>query len=546
MADESKIFESIDKQDTVNELIRKLEHNFRKIEATGIFDEKNEEENEDHDYLCDALLIKPHQPIHRRKRILEPLENRKDISWLSDVDFLLGDVAIIEQKRPEDTSSTRVFMYTIAKAKEDSIFEFELISETELTGPTGKSAEIYLTYESQEIFENTFFNKLNVDKLNVNSLSIINEGTLTSNAISTNRLTIGNLTFENTGEESVLGTNLLKVGRLQGFMGDNDTIYVESQIVIDQISSGDPDRGTVFENPIQVNKITANTEDNKSDIIYFGSPIQSTTNELTINSPVKLNRLNSTGSEIVITPKIRVNTISSHDSKNLTIGSPLIVNSISSSGETTPISINSPIASDGLLSFKTKVKFNESVELDENVLKFKQFDYSDKFKTHGQVFLAIKDLLNINVLNSIDETDNLSKYGTPYSYIPLNNDMYGIAKVTYDGSDKYMLIQKSTRTSKGTDNRMFTTRTDANLSTTNITSDETIYELIASNDVYKNIFESLKSSTTSIYTTIGFTKPTSFITKTGCEITVKPIGKLDSALTLSERENQLIYYITLY
>lgn len=539
--------EAIDRQDTISEMIEKLNHNFSAIVGTGIFDPK-EEEPEEHDYLCDALLIKPHQPIHRRKRILEPLDDRKDVSWLVNVDYLLGDIAIVEQKRSNDESCNRVFMYTISRSQNNDE-NIELTNETEITGPTGKSGEIFLTYDSQDIFENTTFNKLTVDKLNVSSISFLSGGSLSVPEIITNKLQIGNLTFYNSGKNSELATNKLMVEEISGFPGKVDTITFKSSIKAKLISSSEdtnPDKPLYFEDSIYTTKISANTRKGQKDILFFGSPIQSNGESIKVLSPIHVNELDCIDPKtdiIKIKSQISVNTISGNSQDGeISIISPIKVNKISSNGNS--ILVESPINSTNGVKFITPTTFEDQITVDENKFHFKQFDYLDKHQNFGHVFLAFDNIQPITVPTfELTSKSSLTKLGKAYSIVPTNGQYY-LAKVTSSIGIWYMLAVRSSRNVISNLIRIVTTKPSV---TNSDISDEETFELISSNSIYREIYNALDDSSRLVdrlYRTIGFSKINDFETVTGCTIEVKQIQSLTNSLGLGK--NNMIYYLTLY
>lgn len=571
---DKSLLEVIDRQDTISTLIDKLNHNFNTIIGAGIFDPKEDEE-EEHDRLCDALLIKPHPPIHRRKKILEPLDDRKDVTWLNNVDFLLGDVAIVEQKRPEDSTSNRVYMYTIAKSTKEGQ-EIELIYETELTGPTGKNAEIYLTYESQELFERTVFNNLTVDKLNVGSISFMNSGKLTATEIITKKLSIGNLTFYSSGSKSELATNKLKVDEIYGFTqldvsGETNPVTFRSPIIVEFISALDYETPIRIQSEINVDKISCNPENFKgtpykgNNFILVGSPLKSDDKYLQFDSYIQTDGIKSrTGVDIEIETPIKVNKISTYDSSFITVNSPIKVDKISSNSNSY-VSIESPINSTSGISFITPVTFKKDITVDENQFHYKQFDFVDKFTNYGQIFLGLEGIDGITIPEfKLDESTSLSKIGTPYSIVPTDGTYY-LAKVTSNGEVWYMLAVKSTRTNINNVIRIVSDVTEPSATL----GDEDIYELIASNDIYKNIFESFgdrsvisnpemnnpimpisnnEIETMAVkpkYKTIGFTKISTFGTIYGCDIEIKQIPSYTNMGYMSDG-TPMSYYITLY
>lgn len=569
---ENQFLQSIDRTDTVSELIDKLNKNFNIITQTGIFNIKDTQE-EEHDYLCDALLIKPHQPIHRRKHILSPNEDRKNVSWLSKVDYMCGDIAIVEQKRPEDESTTRVYMYTIQKSK--GIYEIELTNETELTGPIGKSGEIYLSQDTLDKIDNIVFDKLNVDTINARSINLNGDGTLTTKEIITNRLQIGNLIFENTdGINSKLATNVLQVDTIVGFSGLNPetkTITFGSQVIMDKISGSNEDEQTTFETGIRTNLISSK---NITDNIIINSPISSDNDDLIFNKNIKVDSLSSNiDSKITFNSKISVSEIESNNG-NIKINAPIKIDEISANLKDS-IKINSDITSDNILSFDTDVNLKKNVYFDESNLHFQHFDLSNKLIS-GQIFLGLNNIQKIIIPDiKINITDNFSKFGQPYSYVPCTG-RYGIARVKKNENEWYMLISKNTTytdiiTPDDDGNkiiRIFTTKSTSD----NTIKNENIYDLISSNDMYKNIFNNLyntdstiddtlptlpttkKSSSKKVKSqsnsentdiTIGFSKYNgTFETLTNCEIDVVKIEQLDYPGMIGLQK--IFYYMTLY
>lgn len=556
----------IDSDDTISTLIYKLNKNFMAITGTGIFFKSEDEPEDDHENLCDALLIKPHPPIHRRKRILEPLESRTNTDWLQNVDYLLGDVVIIEQKRNDNSGSNQVFMYTIAK-KDDDSEDIEFINETELTGPAGKNAQIYLSYDSQTQFENTHFDTLNTTHLNVSSISFSTGGKLSVSEIITNKLSIGNITFYNNGDNCELGSNVLKVGTIYGFRGETDTVTFGSPIIVDFISSSDKIKPITIETSIRVNKI-GSIFDESDDIfgdnpIEICSPLISDKDGIEFKSPICVDKIKSNKGDIEITSPIKVDNISTCIKDRISISSPISVDKIYSSNE---LAIETPITSSKKIDVNTPVNFTKDVSIIEDLTHFKQYDYNDKHKTHGRVFLAFDNIQNITIPEFNSNNYDLKKLGTPYSFVPTNS-IYNIAKVTCNGETWYMLVVESNRISKEDNIRIVTTKKD--IAGTDI-EDEQVYELIASNDIYKDIYNCLINTSnyssnnngivninqdiqtlaaptatpTKPYKTIGFSSPTSFSTYTNCTINVVKIGTLNNNFGLGDIG--LIYYLTLY
>lgn len=540
--------ESIDSEDTVSTLIDKLNKNFEAITNTGIFKPREITVEDEHESLCDALLIKPHPPIHRRKRVLEPLELRTDTSWLQNVDYLLGDVVIIEQRRNDNSGCNRVYMYTIAKSSEGEDIEF--VNETELTGPAGKNAQLYLTYDSKEIFENTQFDTLNVTTLNVASANFVTGGSLAVSDITTNKLTIGNITFYNNGDTCELGTNILNVGTVYGFRGAEDNITFGSPIMVDYISSSSPEGYISIETGIKVNKICAlpdGIDDDEDGHIFIGSTLESLGTSIDFASRIKVNELESykTDGKIYVFSPLMVDNIGSktlYGSVNFT--DPITVDTIYSNGE---LSIDTPITSSKWIDVNTEIRFNKDVLLDEDTLRFTHFGYDDKFRTHGRVFLGFENLFNLEIPEYNADSYDLTKLGNPYSFVPTNGEYY-IAKVTKDDNEWYMLAIKSERDSKEDDIRIVTSRTEV---AGEDIQEEDVYELIASNAVYRYIYTSLKNGSTTAsvtssekYKTIGFSKTTEFGTYLGCKIDLVNIGTLNNNYGLDD--NKLIYYLTLY
>lgn len=546
--DMREYLESIDSEDTVSILIDKLNKNFDAITKTGIFKPKEITIEDEHDNLCDALLIKPHPPIHRRQRVLEPLELRKDTSWLQNVDYLLGDVVIIEQKRNDDSGCNRVFMYTIAKASDGSE-DIEFINETELTGPAGKNAQVYLTYGSKELFENTLFDTLNVTNLNASSIKFNTGGSIAVADITTNKLTIGNITFFNNGDSCELGSNILKVGTVYGFRGAEDTITFGSPIIIDYISSSDRVNGAVcIESSIKVNKIGSlpdGIDDDNNNSIFIDSPLESTGDAIDFVSEIKTNGLRShtQDGKISVFSPVKVDRIESEKLYgNVYFDSPVVVDKVFSNSE---LSIETPITSSKRVDINAKMNFTKDVTLDEDVLHFKQFDYDNKFRTHGQIFMAFENIFNLEIPTYKANDYDLKKIGTPYSFVPTNGNFY-LAKVTHDTDVWYMLAVKSERVSKDEDVRIVTSKTE--VGGTDIL-DEDVYELVASNDIYKNIYESMREvikpiKSSKLYTTIGFSKPTEFGTYQGCKIDVIQIGVMNNNFGLDGIN--IDYYLSLY
>lgn len=529
----------IDAEDTISVLIKKLNDNFATITETGIFNIEEDIPEDNHDYLCDALLIKPHQPIHRRKKILEPFDNRKDISWLSNVDYLLGDVAIVEQKRVDDKTCNQVYMYTIGK--DDNTGETILEYETELTGPTGKDAEVYLTYDSQTIFENTRFNQLNINRLVVSSIDFTSNSSLSATEIITSKLKIGNLTFNGGGERSELGTNILNVDTIYGFRGAIDTITFGSPIIVDKISASSPDEHVSFETAIKTDRIDSYTDELP---ITLGSSIKSSSDTLNILSSVCLDELKSISDKIYISSPIGVNEISSKDSDNVKFNSPIAVDKITASN-TNSISIDSHITCSDILTFDTSVDFMNEFNVDCDNVDFKQYHYNDKHHTPGMIFLGFDNMTNIEIpellIPSNEEVD-FARFEKPYSYVPFSG-VYYIAEITTDTNTWYGLIQKSERKFKEDKVRVFTTRTDVVGQELN---NEDVYELISTNNIYKDIFTYLNNNInpTKTHVTIGFTTQSSFSTYIDCTIKIKQIPYFSNQFGIGE--NTVIYYLMLY
>lgn len=549
--DMREYLESIDSEDTVTTLIDKLNKNFAAITNTGIFKPKEITIEDEHESLCDALLIKPHPPIHRRIRVLEPLERRTDTAWLQNVDYLLGDVVIVEQKRNDNSGCNRVFMYTISKASDGSE-DIEFINETELTGPAGKNAQIYLTYDSKQHFENTQFDTLNVTTLNVTSANFASGGSLAVSDITTNKLTIGNITFLNNGDQCELGANILNVGTVYGFRGAEDTITFGSPIIVDYISSSDKENGAVcIETGIKVNKISSlpdGIDEEEGGSIFIGSPLESAGNAIDFVSQINVDEVgaHTNGQSIKFKSPILTDDLGSRTLYGtIRVNDPISIDKIVSKGELT---IDTPITSSKWIDFNTRVKLNDEVTINEDILHFKHFDYDYKFRTHGRVFLGFENLFKLEIPEYNDNTYDLTNVGNPYSFVPTNSK-YSIAKVTKDDNEWYMLVTPcENRDMLGEDVRIVTTKTE--VAGTDI-FDENCYDMIASNDVYKYIYASLKNGKTTSstpntqpYTTIGFSKLTEFGTHMGCKIDIVNIGTLTNQFGLGD--NKLIYYLTLY
>lgn len=527
----------IDPQDTIKELIGKLNYNFSCITETGIFNIEEDITENPHDFLCDALLIKPHQPIHRRKKILEPLENRKDISWLSNVDYLFGDVAIIEQKRTDDTTTNRVFMYTITKDKNTGYTTLDY--ETEITGPVGKSGEIYLDEDSQKIFENIHFNKLNVDRLSVSSIYFSDNGIFSTPEIVTNKLTIGNLIFYSNEGHSELGTNDLKVNTIYGFNGPTDTIKFGSPIMIDFISSNNGS-SILFENDIKVDKIS--TFNNNVPLI-IGSDIKSESSVLNIQSPINVDKISSytTNGNIILNSPIKVDTISSNIYDKISFNNPIVVENISSPKNL--LYINSNITTNlDKISFLSPVEFNNEITIDDSKLKFKNYQYSDKFNDAGKMFIAFSTIFNITIPKLSSYID-FTKFGTPYSFVPANGEYY-IAEVKNDTNTWYMLLNYN-NDELNDEIRILTNRTTLDIADY---ENEHVFNLISSNEVYKNIFNYISEeyipNTNKKYLTIGLTDNISHETLLNCDITLKRIPKFSNEYNIDSMT--AIYFISLY
>ena len=144
----------------------------------------------------------------------------------------------------------------------------------------------------------------------------------------------------------------------------------------------------------------------------------------------------------------------------------------------------------------------------------------------------------------INSSVDLSRLEKPYSFVPTNGE-YCIAKVTNNDKVWYMLVTSSGRKDKENNVRIVTTR---DIVDAKDIKEETLYELIASNDIYKDIYELLGSgnlvSHIKPYVTIGFTAPSDFSTYTDCKIEVKQIKILNNNFGLGD--NRLLYYLTLY
>lgn len=130
-------FEDIDRTDTIGDFIDKVNRNFDKL--TGLLEPDDEDSDDMHDLLCDAVWIKPHQVIHRR-RAVAGAGNKEDlmrVDWLKYVDYVYGDLAIVEQKRLLKKGND-VYMFTIKKDGEHTI----LTNKTLLSGPPGEDGVI--------------------------------------------------------------------------------------------------------------------------------------------------------------------------------------------------------------------------------------------------------------------------------------------------------------------------------------------------------------------------------------------------------------------
>ena len=548
---EHPYLEGIDGQDNMADLVRKLNHNFSVILGTGIFDVE-EPIPEEHDKLCDTLLIKPHQPIHRRKKIISPFEQRTDISWLKNVDYYYGDIAIVEQKRNDDDTRSRVYMYTIAKSKknDDSI---ELINETEITGPTGKDGEMIVNLNSDQIedFEAHTFSEMKIENLTVNTILFPDNGSLSVPKIQTGELQIGdNLSFMSSSQQSELKTNVLRVDEIYGYDEGTTNIIFGTPVKLNMISSnmdGD-DKSIRIEDTIKVTKICGNPLEDRENVILFGSPLKSDGVGIEIMSPVHVNTIRSVngGTPIEITSPIGVGEIYNNNNVKTAIkfGSAIAVDSISSN-RNQYINIESKLNSTKEIEFIGQVNMSNDTTIDENKLHFKQFDYLDKHKDFGHVFLAFENMQSITIPQlELTSSSTLSKVGKPYSVIPTSG-VYYLAEVEKGDSKWYMLITKSTKNNM--DGLMRVVSTQETIANNDITFED-VYEIIASNDIYEDIYKSLdvdmEQSTGKTVRTVGFTKMGTFSTITGCTINIKKIPTLTSDQKFGK--NNLTYYLTLY
>lgn len=179
---------AIDSEDTISDLIYKLNHNFSLITSTGIFAEPDEDSEDEHDLLCDTLFIKPHQPIHRKKKILPAGANITDTSWLKSVDYLTGDVVIIEQYRKGDIKDgVYTYMFSIGEDEYGKpIFE----NGTLLTGNDGEDGKVSVDEDTRVAISNTPFEKLIPKTIETNYLTVNTDTILKKNTYINQNLTV--------------------------------------------------------------------------------------------------------------------------------------------------------------------------------------------------------------------------------------------------------------------------------------------------------------------------------------------------------------------
>ncbi|MCM1218249.1 MAG: hypothetical protein NC548_27500 [Lachnospiraceae bacterium] len=257
--------QSIDRTDTISTLIDKLNHNFSVITDSGIFDVPDEE-SEDHDLLCDTILIKPHTPIHRREHVYNYDEDEnqiknKTIEWLNNIkDYLIGDVVIVDVRRSpkitdedgSDITPTYTYMYTIQLKNSD---EIELIGETCLNGVDGANGKIEYNDIKQSLDLNGYqFTELNTNVLNVDSNATIKKLNITGNLnINSTQL----LSSAGGAEFTYLNTKKsVSTDNINSYSGDKINIYNDIKVT-----------STVEADNIKTNKITALKSLN-TDVIY--------------------------------------------------------------------------------------------------------------------------------------------------------------------------------------------------------------------------------------------------------------------------------------
>lgn len=161
-------FEDIDRADTIGDFIDKVNRNFDKI--SFLLEPQEEDSDDMHDLLCDAVWIKPHQVVHRRKTIAGA-GNRDDLmstEWLKYVDYVYGDLAIVEQKRLLKKGND-VYMFTIKKEGEKPI----LTNKTLLSGPPGEDGVI--SSETLDSLLQDGIGEITVNNINCQNIYVYND-----------------------------------------------------------------------------------------------------------------------------------------------------------------------------------------------------------------------------------------------------------------------------------------------------------------------------------------------------------------------------------
>lgn len=120
-------FTRIDKSDTIFTFYDKVNFNFEQLFAylNKIYGGSKDDQNgyggngsgdfQEHGELCGAILIKPHQPIHKRVGAVNygDIDVLRNVDWLKTTDVFDGDMAIIEMKRQSETDGNDTFIFRI-------------------------------------------------------------------------------------------------------------------------------------------------------------------------------------------------------------------------------------------------------------------------------------------------------------------------------------------------------------------------------------------------------------------------------------------------
>lgn len=198
-------FLPIDRTDTIGTLIDKINENFCKLSCLfepGDIEDDDHEEN----LLCDAIFVKPHQPVHRRRKIAGAGndEDLKNTDWLDKVDWLYGDIALVEQKR-SDKIGNDVYMFTISGDKNDGP---ELINKTKISGPPGEDGAI--SPESMETILKSGIKKLLVNSIDTQEMYLLDYNGDQSIEISGNKgsIIVNTISTDNISDKSGNGINV--------------------------------------------------------------------------------------------------------------------------------------------------------------------------------------------------------------------------------------------------------------------------------------------------------------------------------------------------